>query len=152
MVTLKYSEVSSFPFAQAMQKISSTPTHGAKASQIHRVTKQLDRLRKQISKEYQEELVNVYGKKDEEGKLIRPEGEPNGFEPDETKQEEFVKAQEEFGNKTVELDVPSFNLDVLADIKLSAQDLEALKGLYMGNYEAQEDGGPGVPKNVASIR
>lgn len=135
MIQLKYNEISSFQFAQAMQKIASTPTHGAKASQIHKITKALSKVRDEIAKQYQAEIVDVYGKKDEAGKIVRPDGEPNGFEPIEEKQTEFLAAQEEFGKKTVDLPVQAFSLDTFADIKISAQDLEALKGLYAGNEE-----------------
>lgn len=151
MVKLKYSELSSFGFAQAMQKIASTPTHGTKASQIHKISKQLTFARERISKEYQDQLVQTYGKKDENGKVIRPEGEPMGFEPIEEMAEEFATAQEKFGENVVELTVQPMSLDLLSDIKVSAQDLEALRGLYVGNDGAEA--GPGVPtNNVASIR
>lgn len=138
MVTMKYSEISSFQFAQAVQKISSTPTHGQKASVIHKVTKALGIARETITKEYQKQIVDVYGKKDEDGKIVRPEGEPNGFEPVEDKEAEFLKAQEAFGENTAEMKCDPFTLQVLEDIKISAQDLEALKGLYIGNREEGE--------------
>lgn len=149
MVVLKYSEISSFQFAQAMQKITSTPTHGQVASQIHKVAKHLNRAREQISKAYQTEIIEKFGKRDEQGKLIRPEGEPNGFEPMEDKQEEFMAAQEAFGQNTIELNCQPFTIQLLGDIKVSAHDLEALKDLYVGNRDGEEK--PALP-NVASIR
>lgn len=137
----------SFAFNQAMQKIVSTPTHGNVASQIHKVNKQVSQAKDIIIKKFQTDLVQVYGKKDDKGAIIRPEGEPNGFEPVEGKTDEFVTAQEEFGKNTVELDVQPFNVQLLGDIKVSAADLEALKGLWAGNNA------PEVPlNNVASIR
>lgn len=142
MVTMKYSEISSFQFAQAMQKISSTPTHGAKASAIHKIARALTRAREDISKEYQKQIVEVYGKRDADGKIVRPEGEPNGFEPMEEKQEEFLKTQEEFGANTADLKCDPLTLQMLEDIKISAQDLEALKGLYIGNRE--DEGKPSL--------
>lgn len=150
MVTLKYSETMNFGFAQAMQKITNTPTHGNVASQIHRVAKQLTFARDKIQKEYQEKIVAVFGKKDDKGAIIRPEGEPNGFEPIEEKVEEFKKAQDEFGENTIELDCQPFTVQMLGDIKVSAQDLENLKGLYVGNQTTSEK--PEIPSNVASLR
>lgn len=152
MVTLKYSEISSFQFAQAVQKISSTPTHGQVASQIHKVTRQLTKARDQISKEYQAEIVEKYGKRDDKGALIRPDGQPNGFEPMEEKEADFLAAQEAFGGKTVELNCQPFTVQLLGDIKVSAQDLESLKALYAGNEDAVYEDKPPVPNNVASIR
>lgn len=151
MILLKYSEISNFQFAQAIQKIASTPTHGNVASQIHKVTKALSKGRDRISKEYQDAIVETYGKKNEKGEIIRPDGEPNGFEPIEEKQEEFLKAQEDFGQKIAEFDVQPFTIQLLGDIKVSAQDLEAMRGLYAGNREDAETKPP-VPSNVASIR
>lgn len=149
MVKLKYSELSSFGFAQAMQKITTTPTHGQKASVLHKLGKSLGFARERISKEYQAQLVETYGKRDDLGKIIRPEGEPLGFEPIEGKEEEFAKAQEAFGDNMIELDVRPLTLEILSDMKISAQDLEALKGLYIGNTD---ETGPGVPgDNVTAI-
>lgn len=143
MVKLKYSEISSFQFQQAVQKIAATPTHGQKASLIHKTTKAVGQARTQISKEFQDELVPEFAKKDAEGKIIRPEGEPNGFEPDETREAEFLKAQEAFGERWIELPkISPYTLDTLSDIKVSAQDLEALKGLYTGNLE--DEGKPSL--------
>lgn len=142
MITMKYSELSSFQFAQAMQKISATPTHGEKASQIHRVAKALTKARDTISKEYQTQIVDVFGKRDAEGKIIRPDGEPNGFEPIEEKQDEFLKAQEDFGANVVEMKCEPFTIQTFSDMKISAADLEALKSLYVGNRE--DEGKPAL--------
>lgn len=138
MVRLKYSELSSFQFAQAVQKISQTPTHGQKASQIHKVTRALGVAREKVSKEYASKLIDVFAKKDETGKIIRPEGEPQGFTVPDEKQAEFDVAQNEFGTSWVELDCQPFTLELISDMKVSAQDLEALRGLWAGNVEVEK--------------
>lgn len=137
MVTLKYSNLSTFQFAQAVQKIASNPTHGQKASQIHKVIKVLSRARDEMTKAYETQITEVYGKRDEAGKLIRPPNAPNEFEPIEEKIEELKNSQKNFFDTSVELDCSPFTLDLIADIKISAQDLEALSDLYIGNREDQ---------------
>lgn len=150
MITLKYPEIMGQAFSQAMQKITSTPTHGDKAAAIYKLTKNIQNARDSIVKEYQKTIVETFGKRDDKGSLVRPDNQPMGFEPMEDKLTELQAAQDAFDSKSVELDVPPLSLAVLADVRLSAQDLEALKGAYSGVYISQ--GGPGVPENVASLR
>lgn len=139
MVTLKYSEISNFNFAQAMEKISSTPVHGQIASQIHKVTKELNKVRQIVTKEYQDTLVEKYGKRDTENKIIRPDGEPFGFDCIEGKEEEFKSAQDAFGDNTININVQPFTVQMFGEaIKVSAKDLEFLKGLYVGNMEEEK--------------
>lgn len=145
MVKIKYVEVSGFQFSQAMQKISTTPTHGQKASLIHKLSRRLSEARNKVSKEYQEQIAEKFGKRDEVGKLIRPEGEPGGFEPIEEQEKELIAAQDAFGEQILELDLQPLTLDTLSDFKISAQDLEALKGVYAGNSEFEK---PAVPADA----
>lgn len=135
MITLKYSEISRFQFAQAVQKISSTPVHGGKASHIHKVVKALGKAREQITKEYASEVIEVFAKRDEAGAIVRPEGDPQGFSPVEEKEKEFLAAQEAFGERTVELKAEPFTPDFISDMKISAQDLDAMASLYTGNLD-----------------
>jgi hypothetical protein len=136
---LKYSKIMNFAFAQAIQKLTAAPTHGQAASAFHKLAKAITRARAQIQKEYQEKVAGVFGKKDEAGALIRPEGEPNGFEPIEEKMGEFEAAQAAFGETEIEVDAPSITLQLIGDIKVSAQDLDALGNLYPENREEDEN-------------
>lgn len=142
MISIKYSTLSGFQFSEALQKIAGTPTHGQKASAIHKIIKAVSRAKTQISKEYQTDIVGVWGKKDEAGLVIRPEGEPHGFTPLEGKEDEFMAAQEDFGHKLADLNCDPFTLQTLEDVKLSAQNLEALQELYIGNRE--DEGKPSL--------
>lgn len=152
MIKIKYTELMNFQFSQAMQKIASAPVHGNVASQIHKVARQIDWARKRIMKEYQDEIVETFGKRDKDGKLIRPENEPNGFEPEETKVSELEAAQKDFDAREIELKCSPFTIQLFGDIKISAQDLQALKGLYTGNDDGTDEK-PEMPKdNVASLR
>lgn len=129
-VTMKYVNISNFEFAQAVQKIAQTPVTNKTACAIRRVTKELNLAREIISKDYQDKIVEVFGKRDEKGELIRPKDQPAGFDVDEAKQPEFLKAQEAFGENTVELKCAPLDSDMLGDIKLSAWELEKLGSLF----------------------
>ncbi len=148
MAFLKFSEISSFQFNQTLQKIVSTPTHGESAAVIHKLAKQVTEARDKVAKDYQDKIANVFGKRDAEGKLLRPEGEPNGFEPMEEKQKELETALEEFGKTLVEVNCSPLTIKVIGETKVSALDLESLKGLYSGNPSP----GPELPDNVSSLR
>lgn len=130
-VKIKYSEVSSFEFAQAMQKIASTPVDNKTACSIRRVAKAVTKVLDDIREEYKVKFIDVYGKKDAEGKIVPPaDGNPTGFEVPDDKQDEFVKAQVDFGNTEATLPVGPLTQADLKDIKLSARELDCLRDLF----------------------
>lgn len=155
-VKMKYREISGFEFTQAMQKIGSTPTTAQKAAQIRRITKEIEAARKVVVAEFERDIMQVYGAKNEDGTLKRPEGEPTGFEPLEGKHEEIMSAQTAFGEREVTLNIlRPLTPATLSDMKLSAKDLDALKGLFSEEDGPGVPGGPFVPAqqaNVQSIR
>ena len=126
---MKYVDVSSFEFAQAIQKIAQTPIDNFTACKIRRVTKALTKVREQISKHYQDSIVEKYAKRDDAGKIIRPKDQPNGFDLDQEKAG-FVEEQEAFGKTEVSLECSPFTPIMLKDIKLSAYELEKLGPLF----------------------
>ncbi len=149
MVKLKYSDISNYQFSQAIQKIAATPLHGNAKSVVHKTVKALQFARDKLSKQYAAEIIEVFGKRGEDGKLVRPEGEPNGFEPDESKEKEFMDAQEAFGKNVTELNCKPFTDESLDKMAISAQDLAALGALYVGNAEEEAEKPP-VPLHAAS--
>lgn len=138
-VKLEYQKISSFEFTQTMQKIANVATNNRAASHIRHVIKALDPARKEMGDAYIKEIMEVFGVKNEDGTLQRPEGEPQGFIPDETRTEEFLKAQEEFGKRIFIVKWRPLTPDTLVDIKLSAKELDVLGDLY------SEENGPGLP-------
>lgn len=136
---IKYKDIKSFEFSQLAAKLANSPTINVRANHIRHIIKELNAAGDQISKEYKTDLIDVYAKKDEEGKIVRPEGDPNGFTPDETKMEEFLKAQETFGDREAEINWRPLTPDTLSDIKLTAKELDLLGDLFT------DDNGPGVP-------
>lgn len=138
-VKMKYSEVSAFEFVQTMQKISNTPVDNKTACAIKKVVKVLDQANEGIRKEFKDTMVEKFAKRDEAGAIVVPKGNPVGFDIDEAKTEEFMKAQEEFGGKETELKCHPLSPTHLKDIKLSAKELSLLGPLFT------EEEGPGVP-------
>ena len=136
---MKYEELSNFQFAQAFEKVATTPNlDGALKCQVHRIIKTLNKARLLISQEFQEKLVPIYGEKNEDGSIVRPPGEgPLSFKLIESKQEEFKAAQEDFGKNTVDLDTRPLTDEEVATIPtLTPNDLEKLGPLYEANHSA----------------
>src|SRR5205807_2099583 len=122
---------SSFEFAQAIQKIHQTPVDNKTACAIHRAIKQLNKAREQISKDYQEKIVDRFAKKNEKGEVIRPSDNPSGFDVIEGQEEEFSKAQEDFGKTPFTMQTGPFTPQTFKDIKMSGRDLEVLKEFFL---------------------
>lgn len=141
-ITVKYNEVKSFEFAQVMGKVSNTPTSLQNAAQIRNLVKAVNDAGEMISKAYGEEILEKYAKRDEKGEIIRPEGDPAGFTPDETKLDEFMQAQEEFGNREADIHYRPLTPAILADVKLTARELDLLGTLFT------EENGPGLPPGL----
>ncbi len=146
MIKLKYKDCGNFEFATLIQKLANAQTTVGVAVRIKSIVRELTKGRELISKSYQDDLVSVFGEKNEDGTIKRPEGEPNGFTPVKEKEEEFIKAQEDFGERELDLDCHPLNPTLLADMKCSSKELDLLKGLFT------DEAGPGVPSNVAQMR
>lgn len=140
-IKTKYQSISSFELAGVLQKIANTQTSNKNASHIRRVINEIKKAGDQIREEYKKDILEVYAQRDEKGEIKRPEGDPNGFDPIVEKEAEFLKAQEDFGGREIVIAWRPLNPDTLADVKLSAKELDLLGELYT------DDAGPGVPMN-----
>lgn len=148
MVTITYKEMYNHGFVQAWQKLKSTPTYGPSARQVHLVAREIKYANAQISKEFQRDIAEIYGKRDDKGTLIRNDG-PESYELDETKKDMHEKAHETFGAKTLTLKCPPFTAQFIDNFKkaefLSATDLEALGPFYVGNLDEEAFEKPPIP-------
>lgn len=144
-IKLKYSQVMNFDFTNVMHKIASKDTDNKKACHINRVVRSVQKGRDQAMADFQSKVADVYGQKDEAGKLVRPQAEPHGFIPVDGKEDEILKAQEELGETEFEVIAKPLTLSVLSDVKMSAKDIHALGPLFSEEEEVQ---GPGVPHLV----
>ena len=139
-IKMKYKDVGTFEFGSLMEKLSSTPTSNKNACMISHIYKENKRAREQISEEYKKEVMEKYATRDENGAIKRPSENPDGFIPDETKLEEFKKAQEDFGEKEFVFEWGPLRPAHLTDVKVSAKEI----GL-MGELFNTEDA-PGMPQ------
>lgn len=122
---LIYSDLSNFNFQKAMQKIENAPTDGFTAYRIKKILKELKKGRDRISAEYVTEIMEVFAKRDENGKY-----DPDSFQPMEDKIEEFKTAQEDFGKRELHIEQNSLSIADIKDIKISAAEMDALKGAF----------------------
>lgn len=143
-ITMKFKDVGSFEFASTIQKIGAKETSNKNACAISRVVKALDGGRKLIQDRFQTDIAEKFGKRGEDGKLIRPENEPNGYDLIDGKEKELGEAVEAFGENTFEITVNPLTPSVLADHKLSANDIRMLGDLFSEDEPPQ---GPGLPLN-----
>lgn len=142
-IKMKYSDIMSFEFSNTMHKIASKDTSNKNACHIAKIVKLCQEARNNAMKDFQKNVAEVFGKRDEAGKLIRPEGQDQGFEPMDGKEEEIFKAQELLGETEFEVKWKPLTPSVLADVKLSAKDIDALKNLF--SEEEPAPVGPGLP-------
>lgn len=70
---------------------------------------------------YKKEIADVFAKRDEKGEYTM-----ESFEVEETKKEEFKKAEEDFSEVLVKLERPFLTLHNIRDAKLSGSDIESL--------------------------
>lgn len=149
-IKMKYTQINSQMFQQALQKLAATPTNNANACRIRKVTRAISDAREQIKKEYLSDIRDQFAARDEKGDII----EADQWAPVEGKEEELLAAQNAFGEREAELDCWPVTHETLVDVRMSAQEIEAFKSLFDENAKAPQGAGhgPGLPSNVASLR
>lgn len=130
MPVLNYATISGQKFQMTLQKLYNTPTNNKSAGKIGHIVKLVQDALNKMRQDFQSEIVEKFAKRDAEGKIVRPDGEPLGFDLDETKKDEFNKAQENFGKTEVTIDWNPLNPEDMVDMKLSASELTSLESLY----------------------
>ena len=144
-IKVLYKDISGFEFSQVLTKIANVATDTMKALHIRHIIDEIQTLREKVSQEYKKELMEVFAKKDENGKPLfdeRSNGED--FSPDETRTDEFLKAQDDFGKREGLVNYRALTPHTLADVKLSAKELKLLGPLFT------EENGPGLPAQAFS--
>jgi len=135
MIKITYKQLSDFTTAQTLQKLSSTPTSNKNACHIHHILKEIQVIREKISADYQEKIVALYAVKDDKGEVVRKAGEPLSFDVDQTKTEAFMAAQEAFGDTEAMVNWKPLTMETIADVKISAAEINSLHGLFMEGPE-----------------
>lgn len=129
---MQYEKLVNRDFVGAMQKLHRANVPGKLAFKIKRLGDALEEKRKKIVSEYQTELAEKFAARDEKGQIKRPEGDPANFDIDETKREDFLKAQQTFMTREFTLDIPplkSMDLEQLSEI--TAVELKVLEPVYV---------------------
>lgn len=135
-VKMTYEQVSGFEFAQVVQKIAAQPTDNKAANHVRHIVRELNQIRKDISEGYKKDIVEVYAKRNEKGELPPVEE----FLPEESRMEEFLKVQADFGKRECVVKWRALTPETLKDMKLSAKELDLLGNLFT------EENGPRVPE------
>lgn len=142
-VSVKYGSVkNSQTFAQAMGKLMNIPLDQKTAYRLKRIRDGITSKIDTIRKEFREEVIEKYGKRGEDGKLVSNPMNPDAFEPDETKFQEFLDADKAFAEKTFKLDwyqIPGFRFDGQL---FTANEMGALEGIIDWEQEAPAHGTP----------
>lgn len=138
-IMLSYKTIGGFEFSQLMAKLNNTNTDNRKASHIYQVAKRVKAGSQKITDEYKTEIMEKFGKKGADGKVVSDQNANGGFQMDEAVGEDFNKAFKEFEDRQIEVDWRPLTPDVLSDVKLSANEIGLLGPLYT------EESGPGVP-------
>ena len=129
MIEIRYSDLSHIAFNEAFGIIEGTKTDGFTARKIRKMKEAIKRARDQIAKDWQDEVVEKFAKRDESGNIkVEPISElnPMGFVLDETKKDEFQKFYETFGERKAQIDRLPLNMVDLKDMRISARDEEIL--------------------------
>ena len=135
MITLSYKQVSEQPFISALQKLNGAAVTIGLAMHLKAITSAIHKARVAMSTEYQNEIIEKYGKKDGNGKVIPHEG--GIFDIEESLKEDFARAQEAFGQKT--FDIPRERLKATQfpqTFAISTADLHNLEPILDSGPEA----------------
>lgn len=117
MITLSFLQVAHPVFQQAMQTIWNAPMLDAQASYTaHRIREKVAKADKEIA-DMRTTLLDKYGKKDAEGKLIVDAQGWVAFENKEDNEKFETEFQEAFGAKVINLKVTKLNFQSLAPVR-----------------------------------
>ncbi len=146
---MKYETLSKIEFTAAMNKLLSAPVHGSIGHKIVQMNSELKKLRKKISEEYIEKIINVFGEKGEDGKVNVEE-----FKPAEGKEEELNKAQEEFSQQEIDIEVPMLTSAHISHVSFSPKELDAISAVadITGFEEPSEVAAPAFPGKLKKVR
>jgi hypothetical protein len=122
MFKITHSSLANPRFVAAIQKLAQTPFPIKLTYDIKRLVDKITIARREVATEYEKEVLPKFStEKDEHG---QPKIE-------EAKQDDFMKAQDEFGlkEKTIDRNKLAVSILVNAGYSLSASDLTALDGI-----------------------
>lgn len=140
-VTVKYGSVkNNRNFAVAMGKLMGLETGTKTAYNLKRIKDGVTSKVPTIKKEYNEEIVQKFSARNEDGTLRSNPQNPDAFVPDEKSFSEFLEAEKAFGEKMFTLDgrhqIPAYYLP--AGAQFTSLEIEALEGIIdWSSYDEQ---------------
>lgn len=130
MIKIKRSQLADMRFVMAIQKLANIPMNTNTAHSIKKIIQTLDEARTEMSADYKSEIVEKFSQRDEEGKIAWEDANQSNFKVLEGKEAELREAQEEFGNKELEVPGIKVNLANLNGIQLSPAEMIQLEPIY----------------------
>lgn len=135
MIKMTYQEVTNMQFLGAVQYLANQALPIKTAYAVKKIADELTRAKKRIAEEYQKDIIEKFSKKNPDGSIAHPIGEDgkpvtDQFDPIDDK-EGLLKAQNDFGAKTLEINRPKLVVDQLGhSFTMSAAQLVMLDPLF----------------------
>lgn len=142
MIKISYKTLASHDFQMAWQKLMNAPTDGKSGYAIKKIHQGCKAGREISAEAYKKEIMETFAKRDEAGKF-----DPETFEIQEEKKDEYEKAHTEFGERTHEIDRPKLTMRDIKDVKLTPADQLALEAV-LDDSDAENPAVPMVPRKT----
>lgn len=125
-------------FAMAMQKLVSTPCSHDLAKSIMKLNEGLTKAKRHVETEYKTKILDVFTKRDDKGNIVMKKDSHNEFEVLDGKDDDLKAAQDIFWDTKAEIGRKPLFMGNLAEIKMSAQELDALQPICIEMAVAEE--------------
>lgn len=118
---IKYESVNSYQFNNTLRELSNAKIDIFTSARLAKFLKCMAEVQADIGKEFKKELMPKFAKRDEHNNFN-----PDTFEVKEGMEEEFRKAQEDFGKQEYSVSVNPLTISDVKDINLKPIDIIAL--------------------------
>ncbi len=142
-IKLTYNDMANPNFQQVVRRLQYMQLPTQVAYQLKKILEGIDKQRAVISSQFETEVLPKFVGKDDKGEFLKnAEGQ---IDIPETKKDEFLKAQADFGTRTFSIERSKLRLSDLGSVQLSTVELIALNAL-IEDPEAVQD-----PSNVVPL-
>lgn len=145
MIKITYGQLKNFGGARALgNKLMNTPMAPKMSYSIKKILEQLTKKSEAANGDFikfQLELADKFGKKDLEGKIIRPEGQPDGFEVPTEQMEAYEKELASFDERSFLIDWTALSEEAFKNMQmpLSAAEWSALEPFFVEHGAPQAE-------------
>ncbi len=123
---MTYGQISHFDFSKAMNKLTQAGLPIKASYEVKKLADKIMEARREIAKEY-EAVIEGWVKKNEDGTVARPEGQPNGWDVLDEHKEKFLAFNQSFGEKEVIIPREKIAMSVLGNMTITASELAVLE-------------------------